>query len=219
VDPERVLALVRRLASAASREDGPGAARLREYRPSAGHAIRLVAAAARQDESEIGALAAGANVDRGTLTSIAHLAAFPLLQSCGRVLEDRISRSWTRGYCPICAAWPILAERRGLDQSRRLRCGRCGAEWQARWLCCTYCDQREHERLGTLVIQERGERLHVDTCSSCRGYVKSIATLQRIPPFELLLRDLETVELDLAALARGYARPEEPGFTLDVRLA
>ncbi len=68
------------------------------------------------------------------------------------------------------------------------------------------------------MIEGRGDRLHVATCSTCRGYVKSFATLQPIPPFELLLQDLETVELDLVALDRGYARPEEPGFNLDVQL-
>jgi FdhE protein len=42
-----------------------------------------------------------------------------------------------------------------------------------------------------------------------------VATLQGIPPFELLLQDLETVELDLVALDRGYRRPEKSGFPLD----
>jgi FdhE protein len=68
------------------------------------------------------------------------------------------------------------------------------------------------------VPDEQGERLNVETCSSCRGYLKSVATLQRIPPFELLLQDLETVELDLVALDRGYGRPEESGFPLEIRL-
>lgn len=218
VDADRVRTFVRQLASEASREDGTGVSRLRDYRPSSDQAMRLVAAAARQDAAEIGGLAEEAGIDRGALISIAHLATFPLLQSCGRILEDRIPPSWSHGYCPICAAWPILAERRGLDQTRRLRCSRCGAEWQVQWFSCTYCGQRDHEQLGSLVVEERGDRLRVETCFTCRGYVKSIATLQRIPSFELLLQDLETVELDLAALDRGYARPEEPAFMLDLRL-
>jgi FdhE protein len=210
IDADRVEALVRRLASKAS----PG----ESYRPSSVDATRLVLAALRQDLEAIEALASGAGIDRGVLTSIAHLAAFPLLQSCGRELENRIPRSWKHGYCPICAAWPILAERRGLDRTRRLRCGRCGGEWQVQWLCCIYCGEREHEHLASLVPDEQGERLNVETCSSCRGYLKSVATLQRIPPFELLLQDLETVELDLVALDRGYGRPEESGFPLEIRL-
>jgi FdhE protein len=211
VDAGRVEALVRRLSTKAS----PG----ESYRPSSVDATRLVVAALRQDLEAIGALANGAGIDRGVLTAIAHLAALPLLQSCGRSLRNRIPRAWRHGYCPICAAWPILAERRGLDQSRRLRCGRCDGEWQVQWLCCIYCGEREHEQLGSLVPEERGERLNVQTCASCHGYVKSVATLQKIPAFELLLQDLETVELDLVALDRGYGRPEEAGFPLEIQLA
>jgi FdhE protein len=219
VDAGRVQQVVRRLSSTAASRDLGGAGSLRGYRPSSDDSMRLVAAAVRQDLAEIGALAGAAGIDRGALTSIAHLAAFPLLQSCGRLLEDRIPPSWMHGYCPICAAWPILAERRGLDRTRRLRCGRCGGEWQVQWLCCIYCGERDHEHLRSLVPEERGERLNVETCSSCRGYLKSVATLQGIPPFELLLQDLETVELDLVALDRGYGRPEECGFILEIRLA
>jgi formate dehydrogenase maturation protein FdhE len=58
----------------------------------------------------------------------------------------------------------------------------------------------------------------VETCSSCRGYLKSIASLQGFPAFELLLQDLETIEFDLAALDRRYHRPPKHGFTLDTRV-
>jgi FdhE protein len=214
VDRGRVQPLVRRLAMTAASGNLTGAVSLRGYRPSSDDAIRLLAAAVRQDVVEIAALADAAGIDRGALTSIAHLAAFPLLQACGRLLAERVPSFWPHGYCPICAGWPILAERRGLDRTRRLRCGRCGGEWPVQWLCCIYCGEREHEHLGSLVPEGRGERLNVETCSSCRGYLKSVATLQEIPPFELLLQDLETVELDLVALDRGYGRPKESGFRL-----
>jgi FdhE protein len=214
VAADRVQRLVRRLASTAAGGHLMEAAPLRRYRPSAAEAMRLLAAAVRQDLAELAAIADAAGIDKGALTSLAHLTAFPLLQSCGRQLEDHVPRFWPHGYCPVCAAWPILAERRGLDRSRWMRCGRCGGEWEVRWLCCIYCGEREHEHLGSLVPEERGERLNVETCSSCRGYLKSVATLQGIPPFELLLQDLETIELDLVALDRGYGRPERSGFAL-----
>jgi FdhE protein len=218
VNPEVAQRLVRRLASTAAVGHLTDAASLRGYRPSTADAVALIVAAVRQDLAELAALADAAGVERGPLMSVAHLAALPLLQSCGRLLADHVSRSWPHGYCPICAAWPILAERRGLDRSRRLRCARCAAAWEVQWLYCIYCGEREHERLGSLVPEDGGETLRVETCASCRGYLKSIATLQGIPPFELLLRDLETVEFDLVAVERGYGRPEESGFMLKVRL-
>jgi hypothetical protein len=45
-----------------------------------------------------------------------------------------------------------------------------------------------------------------------------MATLLPIPPFELLLSDLETVELDLVALDRGYHRPAERARPLETRV-
>jgi FdhE protein len=203
--------LLRRFASAA-------AGSLRRYRPSAEMAVELVTAAVRQDSAELGALAAAAGVDGAALGSIAHLATVPLLHSCSRLLEDRLPPFWPDGYCPVCAAWPLLAERRGLDRTRQLRCGRCAVEWQIQWLCCVYCGERDHRRLGSLVPEEGGEVLKVEICHTCGGYLKSVATLQRIPTIELLLRDLETVELDLVAVDRGYGRPEGTGFPLEIRL-
>ena len=172
-----------RLLSIAASGDVAGGATLGGYRPSRAVAVALLLAAVRQQPSELGAVADAAGVNREALTSIAHLAVFPLLQACGRLLEDQVPQFWPHGYCPICAAWPILAERRGLDRTRRMRCGRCGREWELQWLCCVYCGERQHERLGSLIPEGRGEMLKVETCSSCKGYLKSVATLQGIPPF------------------------------------
>jgi FdhE protein len=218
LDPDHTHRLLRDLVSIATRGDFPGGATLRRYRPSPADAAALVLAAVRQDVNELASFAEAAGVDRGALTSIAHLAAFPLLQVCGRQLEDQVPSYWPHGYCPICAAWPLLAERRGLDRSRRLRCGRCAAEWEVEWLRCIYCGEREHELLGMLEPDQRGEQLKVETCGTCRGYLKSIASLQGFSSMELLLQDLETVELDLVALERGYGRPEEIGFRLEVEV-
>jgi FdhE protein len=218
VDAAQIQRLVSALASAASSEPTPGGDSLRRYRPSEAETLRLISAAVRQDADAIEALANERQIDPGALASVAHLAAFPLLQSCGRVLRSRVPSDWQQGYCPICAAWPILAERRGLDRTRRLRCGRCAAEWEVQWLYCIYCGERDHNRLGFLEPDDRGDTVKVETCATCQGYLKSLSSLQGFPAFELLLQDLETVELDLVALERGYRRPSECGFPLELQL-
>jgi FdhE protein len=205
-----------RLAAMASALEGGTS--LEQYRPTPDEAVRLIGAAVRQDRDELAAVAAAQGLDAAALASVIHLVALPLLRNCGRMLKDRIPRHWPHGYCPICAAWPTLAERRGLDRSRRLRCGRCAGEWEVEWLTCIYCGERKHQQLGSLVSEEGDEVLKLETCASCKGYLKSIATLQAIPAFDLLLQDVETVELDLVALERGYHRPEENGFLLRVEM-
>jgi FdhE protein len=218
VDAARMRRLIDELASTASTGELQGGISLRGYRPSDAETLELISAALRQDADRIQELAAQHAADPAALGSVAHLGALPLLQSCRRLLEGRIPVYWSYGYCPVCASWPILAERRGLDRSRRLRCGRCAAEWEVQWLYCIYCGERDHKQLGSLEPDDRGEMLKVETCSTCRGYVKSIASLQGFPAFELLLQDLETVELDLVALERGFNRPVKSGFplTLDI---
>ena len=210
--------LVGRLAAAAASGPVEGGTSLYGYQPSPAETLALVSAAAVQDQDRLETLATRHGLNAGALATVAHLAAYPLLQSCGRQLESGISPSWQHGYCPVCAAWPILAERRGLDRSRRLRCGRCSTQWEVPWLHCIYCGERNHERLGTLEADEQGEVLKVETCATCKGYLKSIATLQGFPAFELLLQDLETVEFDLVALDRGFSRPRNPGFVLDLQI-
>ncbi|MEO8090743.1 MAG: formate dehydrogenase accessory protein FdhE [Gemmatimonadales bacterium] len=218
VDTRRLRGLVHRLAEITAAEGVPDAAALGGYRPSADTVVHLLAAAIRHDREGIGELAAAAGVDPGALETVAQLTAVPLLQCCGRLLQEQVPVSWTHGYCPICGSWPLLGEFRSLDRTRRLRCGRCAGDWRINWLRCPYCGERDHERLGSLVLEDKLETLTVETCLHCSGYLKSVTTLQAIPPFELLLWDLETVELDIAALDRGYARPESVGFPLDVRV-
>lgn len=211
LDGGRLKRLIRKLAVEA---DGS----LRRFSPSTHDAVRLASAAVRQDGPELVALAEDAGIERDPLATIAQLAVVPLLHACGRLVEERLPGFWPHGYCPVCAAWPLLAERRGLDRSRRLRCGRCATEWEVQWLRCAYCGERDHRQLGSLVLEGGDETLRVETCETCRGYLKSVATLQRIPPVELLLRDLGTVELDLVALERGFGRPEVGGFALELHL-
>jgi FdhE protein len=196
LDGQRLQRLVRRLIVVASRAGESRAAELGAYRAHPDEAMRLVAAEIRGDHAS------------GPLASIAHLAALPVLHACRRQLEASLPLGWASGFCPICGAWPVLAERRGLDRSRWLRCGGCGGGWEVEPLWCNYCGERDHRKLGSLVPEVPGDTPQVDTCENCRGYLKSVATLQALQPFELLLQDLETVELDLVARERGYVRPE-----------
>jgi FdhE protein len=218
VNAPRVSDLMGRLAEITAVAREPGALMMNGYRPSGDTAVDLLAVAIRHDRDALEDLAIADAVDPGALDTVAQLSAFTLLQSCGRLLQDQIPASWSHGYCPICGSWPLLGEFRSLDRSRRLRCGRCAGDWRINGLHCPYCGETDHERLGSLVLEDKLQTLTVETCLHCFGYLKSVTTLRAIPPVELLIRDLETVELDIAALDRGYARPEGAGFPLELRI-
>jgi FdhE protein len=141
----------------------------------------------------------------------------PLLQACRRAWADLAPGTWAHGYCPICGAWPAVAEVRGLDGARHLRCRGCGGDWTTAWLRCPFCGEHDHTRLGSLVAAEGFEREKVEVCDHCHGYIKTITTFTPIRPEQVVLQDLATVGLDVAAVERGY-RPPGPRDPLAVRI-
>jgi FdhE protein len=213
VDTDRLGHLLRGLAAIL-----PASAGLNRYDPSPLEALELVVAAVAQDWSAIGAIATRAGVPDDALATIAPLASWPLLQACGRRLAPYIPADWDHGYCPVCGAWPLLSELRGLERARRLRCGRCAADWPLPWLSCAYCGERRHERLGSLVSEGQLDGRKIETCAECRGYMKSVSTLEPLTPAGVLLTDLETVELDLVAHERAWIRPDRPACALAVQI-
>jgi FdhE protein len=177
----------------------------------------LLEAAICQDDERIDAMAQESGIDVANLRVIAQMTALPLLQTCGRALREQVPASWWEGYCPVCGAWPTLSEFRGLERKRWLRCGRCATGWELPWLRCPFCGETEHTNLGYLAPEEGETTRKVEVCDSCKGYVKAEPTVKPLNAWEILLDDLATVPLEVAALDRGYHRPERPGFALEAR--
>ena len=183
--------------------------------PRGPEAIALLAAAVCQDDARIDALA---REDPVTLRVVAQVAALPLLVTAAQHPTGAESAAWSEGYCPVCGAWPTLAEFRGIERKRWLRCGRCGTAWEFAWLRCVFCGETDHRPLGYLAPEEGETTRKVELCYTCEGYLKAEPTVSALPWWGVLLDDAATVALDVAALDRGYHRPERPGFALEVRL-
>ncbi len=112
---------------------------------------------------------------------------------------------WDRGYCPCCGSWPALVE--VLDGARFLRCSYCAAAWQLSRPRCVYCGAADARYVVAAADGDRHERL-VELCTGCSGYTKAIV-VGGLTPFPLsAIDDLGTMDLDRAALDRGYHRPE-----------
>jgi FdhE protein len=212
VDPGDAAAWWRRLIDVAARSV-PALASL--------HALDapvVLEAAVALDFTRLAALPETAAVSPEPLRALAPLAAYPWLQRCAARLADRVPADHTRAWCPICGAWAALAEARGLEGARRLRCARCGADWAGQWLQCPFCGTDEHARLRGLVSETIGASRRADGCAACGAWVKTVATLRPCTVSEVRLLDLATVELDVAALERGWKRPAGLGAPLDVRV-
>jgi FdhE protein len=180
--------------------------------------LAALEAAIALDTPRIDALADAAGLPAEPLRAVLPLAAYPWLQRCGARLADRVPTDHTAAWCPICGAWATLAEARGLEGARRLRCGRCGGDWRAEWLRCPFCGTDAHGRLRGLVGETTGDTRRADGCESCGAWVKTVTRLAASTLAELRLLDLATVELDVAALERGWKRPSGLGASLGIRV-
>lgn len=181
-------------------------------------ALRLFEAAIALDEPLLEQLADARGAAAAPLASVLQLAAMPILRACRRRLAAEVPQGWSHGYCPVCAAWPALAEVRGLERERRVRCGRCACDWKFAVLHCPFCDERDHGQLAGLVVEGSEETRRLDTCQSCHGYLKGVATLMAVPDERVAVLDLETLELDLVAADRGFARPTRRAFSTRLTL-
>ena len=205
-----------KLVASARRNGTPQMASLKAAVLDPPHVSTLFTAALNYDADCMNTVAVARHVDGGAFQAVALLMPVPFLHACNRRWARSVAAGWSEGYCPVCGAWPAFAEVRGIERSRYLRCGRCGGEWQARGLYCFFCGMSDHKELVSLVPEKSGSNSLVEACSRCHGYVKSFMTLQGSPPDKVMLEDLASVELDIAAVEQGYKRPEGAGYRLHI---
>lgn len=147
-------------------------------------------------------------LESGITAIVLRLTLFPVLASLNASLADhRRDTPWKKGYCPTCGSWPLLGEFRGLEHLRFLRCGLCAAEWEFPRLACPYCETADYRVLGYFSAVGEEDKHRAATCDACHQYVKMVSTLSALSAPRLLVADVATMHLDLAAIERGYSRP------------
>jgi FdhE protein len=153
---------------------------------------------------------------------VAELAVSPFVHILQRTLFEPATpealrsalQAWNRGYCPACGSWPALAEVVG--GHRTLRCAFCASAWELTTYACIYCEESGEPFVTAAPNEERKDR-RIEVCRACGGYLKTI-DLAELSPFPLLsISDIETTDLDVAAMEHGYARPMLKDFTVKAK--
>lgn len=127
-----------------------------------------------------------------------------------RAAEDLIERfpvpdSWLKGYCPVCGSLPALLLIQG-EGERRAFCSWCGTEWGLSRLECPWCENKDHDSLGYLYVED--EPLHrIQYCVKCRYYFKQLDLRERLYSPFLPLEEWTTLHLDLIAQRAGWLQP------------
>jgi len=84
--------------------------------------------------------------------------------------------------------------------------------WELRTYACIYCEESGEGFVTAAPNEERKDR-RVEVCSACGSYLKTV-DLAELSPFPLLaIGDLETMDLDVAAMEHRYARPPLKEFS------
>jgi FdhE protein len=118
---------------------------------------------------------------------------------------------WDRGYCPACGSWPAIAEVVG--GHRVLRCSFCSSGWELHSYACIYCGESGEKFVTAAPNDERKDR-RVEVCTACGAYLKTV-DFAELSPFPLLsISDMETTDLDVAAMEHGFARPPLKEFRI-----
>jgi hypothetical protein len=112
--------------------------------------------------------------------------------------------AWNAGHCPACGSWPAVAE--VVAGHRTLRCSLCAAGWELNTYACIYCGESGESFVTAAPDAERKDR-RLELCHHCGGYLKTI-DVSDLSPFPLLsISDIETTDLDVAAMEHRFARP------------
>ncbi len=165
----------------------------------------LLARAAAGDQAFMLALAQELDLDAGLLWTLSRYALMPALHAWRAQLAPLVDGvEWEKDYCFVCGADASFGELRGDEQSKHLRCVRCGADWAVRRLRCIHCGNEDHKAFSYLYRDGRREQNRVEVCDNCKGHLKIISSFEPIPADELIVRDLATLDLDMVAQQHGY---------------
>jgi FdhE protein len=137
--------------------------------------------------------------------------------AAGPVLEAGAARlavpeEWKGAACPACGGQPqasAIAEESGefmAGSPRSLVCGRCATWWPYPRITCALCGEEDSRLIESFLVEGR-RSVRVDSCATCRGYVKTF-DLREPDAVEIvpLVDDVATLTLDVWAQQRGLYR-------------
>jgi len=169
----------------------------------------LFTASLTRDQQAIRTGAAHRGLSPDLMWLVAELAVAPFVHLLQRTIlspetvREALGR-WGNGYCPACGSWPAVAEVVG--GHRTMRCSFCAAAWELKTYACIYCRNESETFITAAPDLERKDR-RIEACQACGSYLKTL-DLAELSPFPLLaISDLETMDLDVAAMEHNYSRP------------
>jgi FdhE protein len=148
-----------------------------------------------------------------SLSFLVQAALSPSFEALGRRLKAKHDADaiWNHGTCPVCGSLPLIGRIKTKEGARHLTCAFCHTEYRAPRIACPYCGETKQEKLQFFDSpEEPGYR--VETCKSCKMYIKTVDFRDMDRISQPLLDDLESLAMDILARQEGYTRPTVSGW-------
>jgi len=209
VDLEQAGGLFRRLAEALTELGGP-AAQGASLVLGEGAPLREQALRAHLDANDAFFTEFAARTPQAprTLAFLAQSGLAPFVTAQAEALSLLLpqDRTWEQGSCPVCGSLAFHSALVGKEGVRHNSCGFCRATYRTFRLQCPYCHERDAAKLRFFTADEE-PGFRVDTCETCKGYIKTTDFREMDRPSLPVLDDLESLTLDLLAVRQGFTRP------------
>lgn len=170
---------------------------------------QLIPALESSDRAVLDQLAGNLDISATALQFVCSELAKPFAEKIAEAIAPLIKDvAWSKGYCPICGAWPELSTWKGPEGRRFLNCSVCGHEWTYMRTQCPFCENSDNAKLEIIFSEDRNFE-HAELCHVCMKYVAGIDTRNMINPPYPSVASLGLIYLDFLAQERGFA----PGAT------
>ena len=171
--------------------------------------------------SEVNAWTSGGSDDLSPAQKMwIQMAAAPIVEGAAAQIRLPTREAWSEPTCPFCGDGPrvsVIVEESGefmRGSPRYLVCGRCAAWWVFSRAVCPGCGEHHPDRLA-LYSNDRWPWARVDSCSSCRSFIKTFDLRQpgaaAVVP---LIDDVATLTLDFWALEQGLTTISQSGMRI-----
>lgn len=113
----------------------------------------------------------------------------------------------TRNTCPVCGKFADSAYLDDDKHGRRyLVCLQCDVSWPYHRTGCVYCDNKDFEKLGYILIDDiDGYKIY--HCEECKTYLKTYDRRADTVPLgeNRIMEDINTMFMDMLAIEKGYS--------------
>lgn len=152
------------------------------------------------------------NLASPLLLFLVHSSLLPSLESFAHTVTSQHTLSlWSEQYCPCCGSDPLIAYWLDSIGKQHNICSFCATEYRVVRMQCTYCGEKDHEKLRYIAAEELPD-VHIQTCSTCQSYIKILDRKGYTLPLTPYIDDVNTLIIDVVAKQQGFTRPVLSAF-------